>query len=242
MEAFLPEVSWRQLIVAAIVLMLLYFLVQWLGNRLRRMSLRKTARLLRPIGRFMMVFYEPIAATILLGIFFLVNPLLHGLLLLILLLLGYHHLKNYLSGRLVQLGFDLQTGKQLEIGPVSGVITRLGRLGIYLQNNNGQHYLAYSGLLSGGYTLLSNEDAGGIFSIAIHPPEEVASPEQSRRDLANRLVKVPYVDWSHHPVIQQEEQSSHLTARIFIHEEKQLPELLQLVKEWGYTCEVINKK
>jgi len=241
MEALLPEVSWRQLFITAVVIVLAYLLIQWLERRMRRFSSRKLGELLQRPARFLAVFFEPLAGIILLGAFFLINPLLHGLLLLLLLALSYGHLKNYLSGRMIQVGRDWQEGNQLEIGHINGVITRLGRLGIYLQDSEGQHYIGYSRLLTEGYTLFKDEDTGGFFNLKIQLPEE-GTAVQHRVKLMDRLVKTPYLDLNHRPVIQAADETEMLAAKIFLREEKQLPELMQLIQEWGYGCQMNTKK
>lgn len=241
MEELLPKVNWQQLFIIAVVISLGYLLIQWLERRLRRHSFRRLGQLLRPPVRVLAIFYEPFAGILLLGSFFLINPLLHGLLLLLLLALSYGHLKNYLSGRMIQVGQDWQEGNQLDIGHTNGVITRLGRLGIYLQDSEGQHYIGYSRLLTEGYTLFKDENTGGFFNLEIRLPEE-GQGGQHRIKLMDRLVKTPYLDWQHRPVLQAEEGTEVLAARIFLREEKQLPELMQLIREWGYGCQMNNKK
>lgn len=236
MEDLLPQFSWNRLLAMALALGILYFVVQWLAYRLKRLVLPRAVKASKYLARFLMVIYEPVAVVLLAGAFFLIHPILHGLLLVLLVIVSYKHLRNYVSGRIVQLGRDWQPGSQLEAGATKGVITRMGRLGIYLRDNEGQHYIGYASILNNGYTLFTDKSSGGFHHLEI----SLADTELNIQQLEDRLIKIPYLDWSYKPVL--ENTSSGLEARVFLKDDKQLPDMLELLSEWGYKSKVLDKK
>lgn len=236
MENLFPEFTWERLFLLAVILLALYFFIMLLARRLKHLGFPLTLKMAAPLGRFINILYEPISILIFVGGFFLVRPIYHGLVLFALFALGYGHLRNYLSGRIILLGGGWQVGKQVEAGSVKGLIARLGRLGVYLQDTKGQHFINYAKLLTNGYTLSTDEEAGGLYNLLISQQAPEAIDIQRLMDL---LVKAPYVDWNHRPVLSTiDDQKTHLKAQIFLKEDRQLPDLVSLINEWGYQCKV----
>jgi hypothetical protein len=234
MENLFPTFTWERLFLMVIILLALYFIIMLLERRLRYWGFPLTLKLAAPLGRFVTILYEPIAMLIFIGGFFLIRPIYHGLLLIALFALGYNHLRNYLSGRIILLGGGWQVGKQVEAGAVKGLIARLGRLGVYLQDTKGQHFINYAKLLTDGYTLSTDEEAGGLYNLLISQPNMDSFNPQKLMDL---LVKAPYIDWNHRPALSAiDQQQTQLKAQVFLKEDKQLPDLISLIKEWGYQC------
>ena len=236
MEEMLPRVSWNQFFVLVIILLLLHVLIRFFERRIRRMALSSTFQFLNPITRFVSVLYEPVAFIILIGTFVLIKPLLHGGLFLLLFAISYKNLRDYLNGRIILLDRGWKEGNQLQVEGLSGTITTLGRLGIYLQDVRGQHFVSYTRLLAEGYTLAADQQSSSLYQLMIVPTVE-GDLRQHKQKLMDLMAKTPYLDWSHLPVLSlREEGEPYLEASLFLKEEKQLPDFMLLAREWGYHC------
>ena len=162
------RVSWLGLSSLGIALLGFYFVLRLAYRLVAGVSV--SSRLLtagRRLLRSAMLLYEPLAILAWSAFFVFINPPLHSLLLGVLVLAGYPHIRNYVSGRMIRLGHAIVPGKKLRSGNVQGVVSRLGNLGLYLQADDGRHYLSYSLLWEYGYTLLSGEDVSGVFHLSV---------------------------------------------------------------------------
>jgi hypothetical protein len=241
MEDILPQLSWNQFVVLVIILLLLHLLIHFFEGRIRRMALSSTFQLLNPITNFVSILYESVAFIILIGTFILINPVLHGSLFLLLFILGYKNLRDYLNGRIILLDKGWKVGNQLQAKGLSGTITKLGRLGIYLQDVQGQHFVSYTRLLAEGYTLAADQQSSSLYQLMIKPAAE-GDLRQHKQRIMDLMAKTPYLDWSHLPVVSlQEEGEPYLEASLFLKEDKQLPDFMLLAKEWGYHCKKMQR-
>jgi len=100
----------------------------------------------KTVVNYTLLVYEPLALVLIISAFVLIKPLFHGLILLLILLLAYKHLRNYFSGRLLLLQALLETGRSMTSGVQTGTIASIGRLGITLQTGEGIAFLNYTQL------------------------------------------------------------------------------------------------
>jgi hypothetical protein len=230
--------SWFDLVVAAVLLYGIYALLYLAKERLERskrvVGVRATAY--RIIAPFLLL-YQPLTVLILATIFVFINPLVHGLLLLIVATAGFSRIRDYLSGRVILFNPLVTVGKRLRTSTATGVISRISRIGLYLQTAEGLHFINYTTLLTEGYSLITGKNIGGYYQLILTPPPERDHP---MRDLLNRLTTTPYLDRSFRPELSPAKggESDRIHARISVREEQHLSELLGLIGEWGYTAQV----
>lgn len=231
------QYTWGNLFLAGIILVLGYFVLVFLNRMLERAAFLESwqAPAMR-MARYALLIYEPLAVIIVGGIFVLINPVFHGLLVGLLFLAGFNHLRNYLAGRVVQFDHHIDRGSRLRSGDFAGVVLELGRLGLQLQTNEGLYHLTYTRLLSEGYTLISGEEIGGFYRLRISPRENTEKVRHQQR-LHHLLLTAPYLDWRHKPelTVTDPEQSA-IDARVLVREESHLHDLVELIREWGYHC------
>lgn len=234
------RVSWLGLLLLGLGLLLFYFVLRLAYRLVAGASV--SSRLLiasRRLLRSAMLLYEPLAILAWSAFFVFINPALHSLLMGVLVLAGYPHIRNYVSGRMIRLGHAILPGKKLRSGNVQGVVSRLGYLGLYLQADDGRHYLSYSHLWSDGYTLLSGEDVSGVFHLAVQKKEEESSAGFEVQ-LMDIMATTPYLDWNHKPEwISAGGSGGQSELRIVLKQEAHLRELMQLLEELGYGCKVV---
>jgi hypothetical protein len=240
MESLLSlQFSWTNFFTSALFLLVLFFALQFIDRLLKRTSFLSIWHSpVKKAVRYLLLLFEPIALSFLGGIFVLINPIFHGLLLVFLFLTAFTHLRNYIAGRVIQLDHQIDRGSQIRSGDIEGVVLEMGRLGVQIQTKEGLYRLTYVNLLRQGYTLISGEEIGGFYQLRIHPKDET-SKIRHLQFLQNNFVTVPYLDRNHKPeLIALDEQANKLEARVLVREENHLYDLIALIKEWGYHCVV----
>jgi hypothetical protein len=228
--------GWFDLVVAALLLYgsyaLLYVIRGRLENSKRAEGFRAAAyRVITPL----LLLYQPLTVLILATIFVFINPLVHGLLLLVVVAAGFPRLRDYLSGRVILFNPLVSVGKRVRTSAATGVISRISRIGLYLQTAEGLHFVNYTTLLTQGYSLITGKNIGGYYQLLLTPPPERDHPIQ---DLLDRFTTTPYLDRSYRPEISPGKGDGRIHARVSVREEQQLTELLSLIGEWGYSAQV----
>ncbi|MEM9918166.1 MAG: mechanosensitive ion channel domain-containing protein [Bacteroidota bacterium] len=239
MEQLLNNIqySWTYFFLLAGILLISYFGLRFLRKILDNTNVfGRYQRLARNLTYGLMLIYEPAVLLVLGTVFLLVDPVLHGLLLLLVLLSGFSYIKNYVSGRIVQFDYAISVGNRLGTAQLEGIIAEMGRLGLRIRNSEGLHYINYSELLSKGYSLLSADQFGGFYRLRIQSSssEDKTDPKIRLMDL---LATTPYLDWNHRPELRglpgQEETFS---VKVLVKEESHLSDLIYLIREWGFDC------
>lgn len=233
------KASWGNLFFIAVGLLVLYFALQFFNRIIRRAAfLRIFQEPIQRVIRYLLLLYEMLAIIILGSVFVLINPFYHGLLLGVILLIGFTHIKNYVSGRMVKLANEIKQGGSLQTGKREGIVAELKRLGLNLKTKEGIHFVQYSKLMSDGYTILAGEDIGGFYELQIIAEEEETKVNHATR-LLDMLITAPYLDWHHKPeVMAKASNPNHLEAKVLVREEVHVHELVALIKEWGYRCRI----
>jgi len=235
-------ISWGDWLLALAFLIGLYFGLMILLEILRRVQF---------LGRFqkraiyfldiLLKLYEPIVVTILLVMFVFINPYLHGLFAAFLLLVAYFPIKNYMNGRVFLWSNELEKGNRIKVDQSTGVIQDMGRLGLSLQTQDGLRFVNYTSLLQNGYMLLKGDRVGGLHQIHIEIPDDQKTTEKDI--LQKRLFACPYIDWTLKPkIIKDHGKENSFIVQLMIREDRHLQYLLQLIKEWGYECNVAENK
>jgi len=240
MEDILTDkASWGNLLVIAIGLLIFYFALQFLNKIVRRAAFLKVFQQpIKNVIRYLLQLYEMLAIVILGSVFVLINPFYHGVLFLIILLIGFPHIKNYVSGRMIKLANQITKGSNLQTSNMEGIVSKMERLGLNLKTKQGIHFLEYNKLLSNGYTILAGEDIGGFYQLNITAKEEETKTNHTVK-LLDLLITAPYLDWHHKPeVTAKNDNPNDLEAKILVREEVHVHELVALIKEWGYGCRI----
>jgi len=239
MEYILAEkATWGNFFFMALGLLLLYFVLQFVNRILKGSAFLKVFQ--KPIESSvyrLLLMYEMLVLIILGCIFILINPFYHGILLVVFLTVGFNHIKNYFSGRLIKIGDRIRTGNNIRTGNLEGIVSKMERLGIMLQTKEGIHYLQYNQMLDKGYTMLSGDDIGGIFQLKMTPIEQEEKKVNHIIRVQDLLITTPYLDWHHKPEVVVGATESEIQARVLLREESHLKELMRLIKEWGYEVE-----
>ncbi len=232
--------SWLDFWAAALGLFGLYWLLR-LGQRVLN-NLPWSNSILSRIKdgiRFLLAVFEPASILLLGGIFVMISPLLHGIIAGVLLLGGFGHLRNYISGKLLQVDGAISTGKRLLAEGHKGMITEQGRLGLKLRTASGLQFINYNTLMTKGYQLLPSEEIGGYYHLVLEGRED---HPVSNSDLFDLLASSPFLDWSHRPEISTTaDHPNRLHARVLVKDEGYLHDLLALLEEQGFKTKISKK-
>ncbi len=234
--------TWTDFLLATLLLWGLYLLLHFVQRRIAKTSL--LGKWQEPVQYFVYAFlllYEPFVVLVLTLIFLFIQPALHSVIVILLLLAGFNRIKDYLSGRIILFTPLIAVGKRLRVGKTEGVIAKIGRIGLYLQTGEGLHFINYSRLMTQGYAVVSGREIGGHYQLLLTAPED--ETEILRLSfLQDKFLTTPYLDKNYKPELSlTDDQPGHIHARISVREEQHLNELLALLKEWGYSASIAHK-
>lgn len=231
--------SWSEFLFVGATLFAVYFILR-ISQRFLTIS-QPFGRFQRPIKMFVTYFllvFEPLVILLLSSAFLMINPIYHGLLLGLIMLFAYAHMKNYVNGRVMQFNTSFTVGREIRTEKLEGIIDRKGRLGLQIKTAQGVHFVSYSQLIKDSYMLLSGDDISGFYELLIIPnlPNEKYNYETR---LIDSLSSVPYLDWNHKPEITVESDYK-IKARIVVKDENHLHDLVKLIQDWNYSCTILK--
>lgn len=234
MENYL--LNWSHCLFCFLLLVGFYFLLLLLvGLNNRAYFLREWQTRIHRFLQILLQVYEPFALVLIMVVFVLVNPLVHGPIVAFFILLGYQPIRNYISGRIFLLANEIKIGQRIEIQGNTGIVQKMERLGFLLQTPEGLRFVNYSSLLSDGFVLLKGEKIGGLHQLQLSPVGEEKKNHESF--INNRLFSCPYVDWTYKPeIVKRKENQNQYSVRVLVREDQHLGHLVRLIKEWGYEC------
>ena len=213
--------TWSRFFVVAIGLAILYFLLRFAKQILTNTNYFGEFRLplLKTVNRTLL-FYEPIVLLILISVFVLIRPPLHGMWALLIIIGGFSHFRNYISGRILQMDQGITLGNQIIAGQQKGVISEIGRLGLQLKSGEGKHYVSYAQLISEGFTQSSGEKVGGLHQLIINPLADNTQPNHLIH-LKDLMTTTPYLDWNYQPSLSKGLEGA-INAKLVVREEGHL--------------------
>ncbi len=237
------QFNWGNFLLAAVCLLALFMVLQFIYGVIHNIKLPKnTLHFSEGILSKILLIYEPVSILILTGIFILINPSFHGLLILLFVMFSFGHLKNYISGFLLRFDANLVSGNQIAVKDAKGTISEVCRRHLKLKSDDGVHILPYNKLLTEGYTLASSKQMGGFHQLVVRKTEGENSIIHEQKNLMDLLVMTPYVDWNYKTEITPLKNTENNTFKINVHvkSKSHLYDLIILINESGYTCEHAN--
>ncbi len=236
------QYTWTGFFTWAVLLFLLYFAIKITYQLLSRLNLLgryqvSVLRMLKPVRLLSM----PAIIIVLVSIFVLINPVAHGVIIALVLLLGFDHIRNYFSGKILRLNSNVALGKKISVLQRNGIIEDMTPIGLRLKTTQGLASIGYAKILTDGFLLVGSEDIGGIVQLRVQPKSKDIDVENNERELRSIITHSPFLDWDHIPEIEQDpdDQKIHLiTISLKVH--SQLSDLILTIEEAGYEAEVIS--
>lgn len=231
--------SWSEFLFVGATLFAVYFILRVVQRFLGiRQLFGRFQRPIKMIVNYFLLVFEPTVILLLSSAFLMINPIYHGLLLGLIMLFAYAHMKNYVNGRVMQFNSSFSVGREIRTETLEGIIDRKDRLGLQIRTAKGVHFVSYSQLIKDSYMLLSGDDISGFYELLIIPNE----PNQRYNyelKLTDALSTVPYLDWNHKPEISVGEDYE-IKARIVVKDEQHLHDLVKLIQGWNYSCKILK--
>ncbi len=233
------EISWARWIFITLVAFGIYWAIRITYNLFKKASLlggwkEKVYRVLHKL----FVMSEPIGILMVLASFIFINPIVFGIMALVLLLTSYGVVKSYFSGKVLQLNDELFEGQKIKINQSEGFIQEIGRTNVTLQTRQGVEYLSYAHLFDHGYTQLQGEKIGCLQSFIIGSDD--VGEKLALQYLKDKLWESPYLDWSFDPEINITNVQNQFEVKVLLREKTHLEDFKNLINEWGYSCRLKN--
>ncbi len=236
--------TWTNFLEIAVFLVILWFVLLFFRDIFGRTRWfgKSQDRVQRGMDVLLLLF-EPLALLLLVGVFVFVNIWLHGFIVLLVLIGGFSHFRDYFSGRIVRFDKKIVTGKSIKTEKAQGIIDSRERLGLRIKTSQGIRFVGYSNLLKNGYMLLADKEIGGFYHLRIKP-EENNENKNHLQYLFDLLVTTPFIDHSFKPEFietEDKEKTDAISMQVSVREKTHLAELTNLIKERGYLCKILKK-
>lgn len=233
----LPNLSWGDFVYYVIVLGLVYLLLWLVPLPIRWITQSGiTRRRWQEFATKARTAYEPIALVLGLIALICVSPLLHGIIVLGLVVLGWGAIRNYIDGQLLRLTTPLRPGQEIETNGETGTVHEMHPLSMVLQTEKGSKVMPYRSLRESGFTISRGARISGVHEMMLRPKED--SPAEKLSYLRDHLFNCPFLNWGQQPdirTLEGEENGFHL--RLLLEDESYADGMRQLIREWGYTIE-----
>jgi hypothetical protein len=233
-----PHFSWLFFFGTVVFLLLFYGLLLFVQRQIHQLPLplKFRDRLSNKL-RSLLLLYDFIFVVITASVFILLNPIWHGLVILFLVSITFPLMRNYMIGRFLSFDPEFHQGKRITVGEDTGVINKMNRLGIYVITNNGVKYINYMILQEKGFSLLTDSLMQEYCDLNISANEQDRS-NLSAEMLLYKLMGVPYLDSKYRPTLIANNADTEFQIRVLIRKGNHRQELINLIKDWGYDCQL----
>jgi hypothetical protein len=241
-DPFLIQIEWGHFLMVLIVIIGLYTVIRLASYLMQKVNILGGFQNQLDFKNLKLIF-EPLALITLVVTFVMVNPIYHGLIVGIVVAASFSFIKNYFTGRIIQIENPLSLGMKVRINNLQGIISKISGSGLYLRTGKGAHFFSFSQLYSEGFMVLSGEEAGGFYQISLSPMN-IDKDANSLLLLSDTLAMAPYVDRNFSPEIIQlnkEKKEDRYRVKVFVKEENHLYDLLSLMRELGFDSKISKK-
>ena len=188
----------------------------------------------REILRKLLVLFEPVSAFLVGFMFVFINPLEHGIMVVLLIAALFPHLREYLTGRLLILENNLEKDDEIISGSISGKVLFLGRMGLKVLGEKGPIHLSYMNLLKTGYEKISGYESGEYVRFLLDSSSE-GNIQNQHRAIVHTLSASPFVDWNTHPEVSLHSETPPVwEARVLLRCESHYEDLAEMLREKGF--------
>ena len=230
------QITWMRWIFVSVIVLLVYLLVRVLHDASEKMSLLGGwKKLIYDMMHSAYVLSGSVGILIVLITFIMIQPFVHGLLVFVIIVLGFTLLKNYFLGKMMQLKNDCYTGQKIKFNDTEGFIKEIGRTSITLQTAEGARHVSYVQMFNEGFTQLQSSEIGGLQSIYINVGDTAKNTIQ---DIKDRLWESPYLDWAFEPEVTITNIKNQFEVKVLLSERNHLDDFTNLISEWGYQCSI----
>lgn len=232
--------SWAAFIMLGIALLGFYILLRLIRRFLTNSPISRNIQ--KPVNNLitqLLVLFEPLAIILLTGTFIFINPGFHGVLVSFILIIGFSHIRNYITGKLVWFNDSFTEGKIVNYRDIQGIVSRKGALGLNIRTTEGIHHVSYTRLLADGYTIISDNRDTGKYSLLEISPLHKGEKNDHFATFTNLITTNPFINWNYKPELSYP--NGKLIVKAFFREKNHLHDLVRLIGEWGYECKIMDE-
>tara|TARA_R100000935_G_C2808038_1_gene153643 strand:+ start:138 stop:851 length:714 start_codon:yes stop_codon:yes gene_type:complete len=160
MEAITTFYSWKGLFNLFIGLLALYGIIKIVIYFIENSAKKNLANKQFIFWlRNSLLFYVPVAVLVFILGFISINFITHTILILVIGVFGFPHIRNYLSGILFKSNPIVNEGALIKATNLDGEIKRLMVLGLIVNTEHGEQFINYTNLDEFGFTINSNKSS-----------------------------------------------------------------------------------
>lgn len=151
--------TWLGLFSLSVILLACYWLIRLAKFLVERIATRNVTnkKIIIFIDRALLLF-KPIAVMLLLLGFISINYVTHTILLLMISVFGYHHIKNYIFGLFLKMNPLIKEGAVMQIGDLDGQLKSFLPFGAVFNTEKGERYINYSAIEQKEFAVNSNNE------------------------------------------------------------------------------------
>ncbi|NNL09160.1 MAG: hypothetical protein HKP38_08065 [Croceitalea sp.] len=200
MEEISTYYSWDGLLRLLLLLIAVYWALKFIAFIVKRFARRNVTN--KKVGLFfdkMLIVYKPVAFVILLLDFISISYITHGMLLVILGVFGYQHIRNYISGLFFKTNPLVDTGVQITTYQYGGEIKKLLPFGLILNTEEGERYVDYQTVEKHGFSVNAAKDTTLRQTVYLHTPLQ-------QNEILDKLFDNPILDFYQIPTLKATEE------------------------------------
>lgn len=221
--------SWFGLFSLSIILFVVYWLIILAKIIFEKIATRNLAnkKIIAVIDRVLLLF-KPVAIMLLLLRFIAINYVTHTILLVVIGVFGYHHIKNYIFGLFLKMNPLINEGAIIKLDKKAGELKTFLPFGVILNTEQGECYVNYSALEQREFSVDSNHEdvlRQTLFLDGQQCPEQVM----------DILFDNPIIDFNEKPIIRKTEDNLHYKLQYTLENGASTQDLIAFLKEQNIT-------
>lgn len=192
--------TWQGLFSLVILLLALYWLFKLISYALEQFAKRNIAnkRTILAIKKGLILF-KPVALFLILLNFISINYITHTILLVIIGVFGYKHIKNYLNGISLKINPLINQGAVINTDIYKGEIKTLLPFGLILNTEAGERFINYSNIEHNGFAIASNDTR------LLRQTLYLKSEDKTREQVLDILFDNPILNYEENPTLKKAE-------------------------------------
>ena len=196
----IPQLNtWQGLFWLLVVLIIIYWSIKLILLSLKQFAKRNLYnKQLVLFFEKIILFFKPIAITLLLLDFISINYITHTMLLIIVGVFGFSQIKNYIHGVFLKSNPMVSNGAIMQVGNNTGEIKQFLPLGLKLDTEDGEQFINYITITSNGFAIKSNKTS--VIRQTLYLKTE-KTPDQ----ILDLLFNNPIINYNQAPIVSNTE-------------------------------------
>jgi hypothetical protein len=239
MNDLIPTISLIKLLLLILICVGIYLLIDFLLKLIINWNIRHNSgqRILELEIFFRRIIVLLLSTIVLAGIIML-NPVLHSILFLVLIILGYETLKNIILGTVLHKELELQEGRVYAIAEHSGILVQKSWTGLKLSSAGNKIFIPYSIVFQKGISAKQKSLTFKVFLKGVLQSDIKMNITQDK--IKSLLFPLPYIIDGQVPEVYIKENNIYIEAGLI--SESYLESLRDHLKSYGIQTEIIENK